>query len=190
MKKIKYEDINNAFELLFDKDLEMELDRSDDAGEEQVYRYEYEAWMLKAQELDEKHKIQCHFHFGTFYLPYLYYVSSELMNWNGLRDKRVSRSGLLQATMQGLVSTLVPVSAKVLVQEVKRMNAKSELGEGERSEQFKLYEEKIRSAQSYRQEMFRQYPVLLEKLSTKTKMFLDFYKGIIENVLSVWLSYM
>jgi len=185
-ERIKYEDINDAFYVLFEKDLDSELDNIEKSDSNKVCRDEYESWMLKAQALDEKHKIQCQFHFGTFYLPYLYYVSSELMNWSGLRDRRVNAKGLLQTAMQGLVSALVPISAKVLVQEVKRMNAKSELGSGEKSEQFKLYEEKILSSQAYRQEMFQQYPVLFEKLSMKTKMLLEFYKEIIENVLSIW----
>ena len=184
--KTNYEDINNAFTVLFDKNLEDELYKNNLAVQNDIYREEYETWMKKAQEIDNKKKIECKFHFGTFYLPYLYYVSSELMNWSELRDQRIDSKGILQTSMQGLVSTLVPVSAKVLVQEVKRLHAKSELGDGESSEQFKMYEEKVLNDKLYRQEMFQLYPVLFEKLALKTKMFLEFYKDIIENVLSVW----
>ena len=184
--RFNYVDINNAFEVLFDKNLEGELEKIDFNNQNESYKDEYETWMKRAQEFNNKKKIECKFHFGTFYLPYLYYVYSELVNWSKLQDSRIDFKGLLQTSMQGVVSALVPVSAKVLVQEVKRLCNKAELGDGKSWEQFKRYEEKILNDKFYREEIFQLYPVLFEKLALKTKMFLVFYKEIIENVLSVW----
>src|SRR5699024_3432158 len=99
------------------------------------YINEYESWMYKAKELEEGKKIQCQFHFGTFFLPYLYYIASELLGYPCLSDKRINSKGLMQTAMQGLISELVTISAKVLVQEVKRKNTQNELGTGGKSEQ-------------------------------------------------------
>lgn len=185
-KEIRYEDINKSFSQLFDKNLENELNNVEFSEGRPEYINEYESWMYKAKELEEGKKIQCQFHFGTFFLPYLYYIASELLGYPCLSDKRINSKGLMQTAMQGLISELVPISAKVLVQEVKRKNTQNELGTGGKSEQFKIYEEQVLNDKSYRLELFHQYPLMFEKLALKTKAFLAFYKEIIENLLSVW----
>lgn len=59
--RFNYVDINNAFEVLFDKNLEGELEKIDFNNQNESYKDEYETWMKRAQEFNNKKKLNASF---------------------------------------------------------------------------------------------------------------------------------
>ena len=183
---VEFEAIEDTYRSLYGEDLWDCLDR--ELAQEKLSSYvkNYEKYVALMKKLIESGDVALSPNSQLLYVPYILELKRRLVKKGFFSDDEKISLSVMESSAISLCNQLVPVSIKVMVQELRRLCKEHRLGTEDSEKQFEVFQQKIIYDDSYRFELYGLYPGMFKLMDQIFNNFYEYFSKILTDVLNDW----
>lgn len=185
-EKVEFKEIEEAYKRLYGEDLWDCLDRELACKTMSGYMINYEKYAASMKELVENGDAAISPNSQLLYIPYILELKRRLVKKGFFNDGKKISLFIADSSAISLCNQLVPVSMKVLMQELRRLCKEDRLGTNDPEKQFEVFQNKMIYDDKYRFELYGLYPGMFKLMDQIFENFYAYYCKILTDVINDW----